>query len=175
MHKRLLPTSALGMMLLAAGCGGSSSTASDGPCPAAPFSGTITRIEDGAGQLAGNYSDETFADGDTRFTLFDDHYSTYIADQKLSASTSPNAEEGGVVVYVYLDGAGPFVEGETVSLSSRGPRVDNAGTSSYKMGTIDPSSQATIIAHTETELCFDVSYADDYQTIDGTFSTRVGE
>ncbi|MEM7094569.1 MAG: hypothetical protein AAF567_16315 [Actinomycetota bacterium] len=145
--------------------------AATGDCPSEPFSGTVSRSADeSSGHPEGSWDSSAFTAAKA-VSIGPSSYTTYIGSGPIGGGTV-TAEPGGVVVTMFVFGNGADLTPGATFDASPGPIIDNSGNA--EATTTNGAGTVTIVAAGDSELCFDIVYADDFQSIDGRVSAPLG-
>jgi hypothetical protein len=151
-----------------------------GACGEQPFTGTISRLEDEMSeQPATELADTDIVEATGSTYSGGAGYTVYLSDAPIEGQVGLDtitAPEGGVMVtisFAGMDDAGePIAAGAEVG-APQAVIIDTGGGAS--VNSTGAEGSVSIIDVSDTEVCFDISYTDDYQTVEGTVSASLVE
>jgi hypothetical protein len=154
-----------------------------GECAEPGLEGEVSRTADGE-HVEASITGDDVVDA-VAYSYAPGTYTIYVADHELdrgvfeeydvgnfSTDNAISADEGGVVASIFVTTTGDAAGTEiTLDGSTPSPIIDSGGGASAS--TMNPSGTITVIAADDQQICFDIDYSDDFQTIAGTVSAEV--
>ncbi len=155
--------------------------APEGDCPAAPFTGTISRTvesETGDGiHVVASRSDGELMSAYAYDFGFGGTYTVYVGDHEIDAggvgSDTLVAPQGGLLATIFLQSETALEAGTVLELGFV-PIVDTGGGAVITgFGADELTGAITIIAVEDDRICFDIDTTDPQQRLDGTVSAEL--
>lgn len=163
--------------------GTTDTTAADGgggACGDQPFTGTISRLDDEmSDQPAAELTDTDVVEATGSTYSGGAGYTVYLSDAPIEGQVGLDtitAPEGGVMVtisFAGMDDAGePIAAGAEVG-APQAVIIDTGGGAS--VNSTGAEGSVSIIDVSDDQVCFDITYTDEYQTVEGTVSASLVE
>lgn len=156
-------------------------TAPEGACPAAPFSGTISRTAE-ADTADGTHVAASRSDGELVAAYAYDFgvggtYTVYVGDHDIDeggvGAATLVAPPGGLLATIFLQSDAPLAAGTVLELSFV-PIVDTGGGAVITgFGADELTGMVTVIAVEGDRLCFEIDTTDPQQRLEGVVSAEI--